>query len=146
MAATVTGAATGVLRGGRGIDAASMRATTGAALADAAADAADAAPADDADDADDADAAGRAARGSGLPASSSGATRSTKRARPAVSTPPVYSPAIGNTSLPWIRVCRSARRSTVFSACSMKSGCPSSTSSTARLPAQNPVTSSSTSG
>ena len=61
-------------------------------------------------------------------------------------TPPVYSPAIGSMPLPSIRVWMSARRKMVFTACSMYSGWPSSTISTARLPAQKPVISSGTSG
>ena len=51
-------------------------------------------------------------------------------------TPPVYSPAIGSMSLPWILVWMSARRRMVLTACSMNSGWPSSTIRIARLPSQ----------
>ena len=48
----------------------------------------------------------------------------------------VYSPAIGSRPLPCSLVCRSALRRIWPIACSMKSGVPSSTTSTAFLPAQ----------
>ncbi len=65
---------------------------------------------------------------------------------PSTSTREEYSPAIGSTSFPAIAVSTPARRRMAFSACSRKSGWPSSTISTARLPRQNAARSSSTSG
>ena len=62
-----------------------------------------------------------------------------KAASPLPTTSGVYSPAIGSTSLPCSLVCRSALRRIWPTACSMKSGAPSSTTSTAFLPAQKPA-------
>jgi hypothetical protein len=80
------------------------------------------------------------------PGSRCGATCSRNARTPCSTTPPVYSPAIGSTSLPCTRVATSALRNMLLTACSMKSGWPSSTSRTARLPAQNRTSSASTSG
>ena len=76
----------------------------------------------------------------------SGVVPAMKPPRPFSTTSEVYSPAIGSTSLPNTRVCRSALRSATLTACSRKSGWPSSTISTAFLPAQKSVISAGTSG
>src|SRR5262249_2328018 len=85
----------------------------------------------------------------GVPPSS--ATRSgrklvTNLPSPSLPTPPVYSPAIGSMPLPSTRVCTSARRRMVLTACSMNSGWPSSTTRIALLPAQKRTSSPSISG
>ena len=55
---------------------------------------------------------------------------------PSASTSTLYSPAAGSMSLPCSGVWMSRRRSSVAISCSMYSGWPSSTTSTARLPTQ----------
>ena len=72
--------------------------------------------------------------------------RCRKAFTPVMTTPAVYSPATGSRSLPCRAQPLPAARRTAAMFCSMKLGCPSSTSSTARLPAQNSSTSSSTTG
>ena len=75
------------------------------------------------------------ARG-GRSAATSGAAAVRKPRMPSSSTATVYSPAIGRTLLPIRRAGRSASRSIFARACSMKSGWPSSTTSTACLSRQ----------
>ena len=71
---------------------------------------------------------------------------SSQVARPANITSAVYSPATAIWSLPFSVVCTPARRSRAPISCSMKSGWPSSTTRTLRLPRQKPAICSGTSG
>jgi ABC-type transport system substrate-binding protein len=81
-----------------------------------------------------------------LPTSTFFAYSSRNALTPLTITCGVYSPAIGSTSLPLIGVLTSWRRSVARTSCSIYSGWPSSTTSTARRPAQNAVISCGTSG
>ena len=69
-----------------------------------------------------------------------------KASNPLARTGAVYSPPSGNTSLPSSCVLMSRRRRIVLTDCSIYSGWPSSTMSTAFLPMQKSAISSSTSG
>ena len=71
----------------------------------------------------------------GCRAYSCGTQREMNSPSPLRSTSTVYSPCIGSTSLPIRRADTSCLRKIWLAACSMNSGCPSSTTSTARLPA-----------
>src|SRR5258708_13452057 len=80
------------------------------------------------------------------PVRSSGAHLSMNSPNPTRSTSTVYSPNIGNGPLPTMRALTSCWRRIWHAACSIYSGWPSSTISTARLPLQNLTHSSDTSG